>query len=206
MKRMIAYAGVLLVLTFGSCKKEGQPLERTLKAGVITLPNGSTLPLIVHAGDTLKLTTCNTYLLDGKCYIDNGGTIIIEKGVTIRAVRNSVPALASALVVCRGGKIFATGTATQPITFTSNQSSPAVGDWGGVAILGNSTVNKTNPNLEGIDLPTLPSGISVNYGGTVTQDNSGIFQDRKSTRLNSSHVKISYAVFRLKNKSCETRT
>src|SRR5207302_7497985 len=28
----------------------------------------------------------------------------------------------------------------------------------------------------------------------------GIFQDRKSTRLNSSHVKISYAVFCLKKK------
>src|SRR5690606_7529410 len=30
--------------------------------------------------------------------------------------------------------------------------------------------------------------------------NSGIFIDRKSTRLNSSHVKISYAVFCLKKK------
>src|SRR5436309_9712138 len=34
--------------------------------------------------------------------------------------------------------------------------------------------------------------------GTVTQ--VGLFQDRKSTRLNSSHVKISYAVFCLKKK------
>src|SRR5690606_42027904 len=31
--------------------------------------------------------------------------------------------------------------------------------------------------------------------------NSGRYQDRKSTRLNSSHVKISYAVFCLKKKN-----
>src|SRR5690606_39649272 len=32
---------------------------------------------------------------------------------------------------------------------------------------------------------------------------AGMQQDRKSTRLNSSHVKISYAVFCLKKKTCE---
>src|SRR5437773_4914065 len=31
-------------------------------------------------------------------------------------------------------------------------------------------------------------------------------QDRKSTRLNSSHITISYAVFCLKKKSCSTST
>src|SRR5690606_39779052 len=39
------------------------------------------------------------------------------------------------------------------------------------------------------ELTYVPSQISVNSGG-----------DRKSTRLNSSHVKISYAVFCLKKK------
>src|SRR5690606_40566362 len=36
--------------------------------------------------------------------------------------------------------------------------------------------------------------------GNHTWDNKNIFEDRKSTRLNSSHVKISYAVFCLKKK------
>src|SRR5690606_39824924 len=34
--------------------------------------------------------------------------------------------------------------------------------------------------------------------GVISEDDSRRAQDRKSTRLNSSHVKISYAVFRLK--------
>src|SRR5690606_42074844 len=33
------------------------------------------------------------------------------------------------------------------------------------------------------------------YRSIVTGNNPGFMQDRKSTRLNSSHVKISYAVF-----------
>src|SRR3989442_2781250 len=37
------------------------------------------------------------------------------------------------------------------------------------------------------------------YRGDLARDG----QDRKSTRLNSSHVRISYAVFCLKKKKCE---
>src|SRR5690606_40156705 len=41
-------------------------------------------------------------------------------------------------------------------------------------------------------------GLSLPDGGTVRREAAG--PDRKSTRLNSSHVKISYAVFCLKKK------
>src|SRR5690606_40225746 len=39
----------------------------------------------------------------------------------------------------------------------------------------------------------------------ATGEGAPVLEDRKSTRLNSSHVKISYAVFCLKNKRKETR-
>src|SRR3712207_8124756 len=38
----------------------------------------------------------------------------------------------------------------------------------------------------------------------TTEDGTGIVQDRKSTRLNSSHANISYAVFCLKKKKDST--
>src|SRR5690554_4190756 len=45
---------------------------------------------------------------------------------------------------------------------------------------------------------TIPKG---NYGaGEVVIWDKGYYEDRKSTRLNSSHVRISYAVFCLKKK------
>src|SRR5436309_9505151 len=44
--------------------------------------------------------------------------------------------------------------------------------------------------------PTLVDGLGAGISGVRI----GIVRDRKSTRLNSSHVKISYAVFCLKKK------
>src|SRR5690606_41587002 len=40
----------------------------------------------------------------------------------------------------------------------------------------------------------------INYAGSLTNNGLSLGTDRKSTRLNSSHVKISYAVFCLKKK------
>src|SRR2546426_7625622 len=47
------------------------------------------------------------------------------------------------------------------------------------------------------DLPAQPSLVTVRRGG---QEIPAVAQDRKSTRLNSSHLVISYAVFCLKKK------
>src|SRR5690242_21402380 len=46
----------------------------------------------------------------------------------------------------------------------------------------------------------IESGLYRRQGKAVTN-----FQDRKSTRLNSSHMSISYAVFCLKKKICSQR-
>src|SRR5690606_41748868 len=46
----------------------------------------------------------------------------------------------------------------------------------------------------------LRSTSGLNFGINPDVDRSTIPKDRKSTRLNSSHVKISYAVFCLKKK------
>src|SRR3712207_8254631 len=54
---------------------------------------------------------------------------------------------------------------------------------------------------------TLPPATYVSGAGATTPDNGGHFRwpwlvlDRKSTRLNSSHANISYAVFCLKKKN-----
>src|SRR2546427_1834571 len=52
-----------------------------------------------------------------------------------------------------------------------------------------------NPRLEGV-------GVVVD----VVDDKAGAGQDRKSTRLNSSHSQISYAVFCLKKKKQLTKS
>src|SRR5690606_40179035 len=49
------------------------------------------------------------------------------------------------------------------------------------------------------------SGLGSRTGGSTLADSSAA-RDRKSTRLNSSHVKISYAVFCLKKKKTKLST
>src|SRR5699024_12424468 len=46
----------------------------------------------------------------------------------------------------------------------------------------------------------------VQQPGDGPHEHAGAVEDRKSTRLNSSHVSISYAVFCLKKKSTKDRT
>src|SRR3712207_7135049 len=58
---------------------------------------------------------------------------------------------------------------------------------------------------EGLKLPVdvrkLPAGVLGN--GATAHEHRGDPKDRKSTRLNSSHANISYAVFCFKKKSSE---
>src|SRR3712207_8880086 len=44
-------------------------------------------------------------------------------------------------------------------------------------------------------------GVSLGWGVLIYTDSLEVWQDRKSTRLNSSHANISYAVFCLKKKT-----
>src|SRR5690606_39639255 len=52
-----------------------------------------------------------------------------------------------------------------------------------------------------LDPPAPRAGArGLRHAGAAALDRRGVHADRKSTRLNSSHVKISYAVFCLKKK------
>lgn len=132
-----------------------------------------TLPQLITANRTLSCDT--TYILTQKTYVTNGATLTIPAGTIIKGVKNSEPALASALIITKGSKLIANGEADCPIVFTSNEAEPAVGDWGGVVLLGRAPINQdtTTVTIEGIDLPTLPAGVDIHYGGNISDNNSG---------------------------------
>jgi hypothetical protein len=127
-------------------------------------------------------TRDNTYVLDGFVFVGDGETLTIEAGTVVKGLPGQGED-ASALIVARGGKIFAEGTPTNPIIFTAEAddvSDPddlpldARGLWGGVIILGNAGLNSTpgESAIEGI--PTNePRGI---YGGDDDDDDSGVFR------------------------------
>lgn len=182
-------APVLAVVLFTACKKSHDvpaAAENDL-AGRKTFATcnscGATAGTRVFPADTIiktTLTLCpdSTYILAGKMWIDNGGKLVVPAGTTVAGRFNSNPALASALIVTRGGKLEATGTSTCPVIFTSETDvltgSAQPGDWGGVVLLGRAPVNVANPSIEGIEPPTVPAGIDFQYGGDDPCDNSGI--------------------------------
>jgi len=139
---------------------------------------------------TTTWTKDKTYILDGLVFVNSGSVLTIEAGTVIKG-KTGAGANASALVVARGGKIMAEGTAAMPIIFTSeadptirnsdgtlNQSTALdqtkKGLWGGLIVLGNSKLNSTpgQTAIEGI--PTTESrGM---YGGSNDADNSGVIK------------------------------
>lgn len=131
-------------------------------------------------------TSNNTYLLDGLIFVNEGATLTIEAGTVIKGLEQGSITTgdgAAALIVRRGAKIMAEGTAAAPIIFTSeldDVNNPTDltqrdrGLWGGVIILGKATTNQptTDNQIEGIDILTDPAL----YGGTDDNDNSGVLK------------------------------
>ena len=150
---------------------ECDPVSCTQNTCVVVRSGTDTLRGIITGNVTLDET--KTYILDGKLYIDDGAQLTINAGTIIKAIKYSDPNLVSAIVVTRGGRIDAIGSESCPIVFTSNETNPQSGDWGGIVMLGKAPVNQTNPTIEGIDLPTVPAGIDVHFGGTDPHDGSG---------------------------------
>jgi len=101
--------------------------------------------------------------LDGWVYVDAGAMLTIEAGTIIRGTEKS------GLFIERGAKINATGTASAPIVFTSNQGAGlrSNSDWAGIVLCGKAPNNL--PGGEGI----AEGGIDSPYGGTDVHDNSG---------------------------------
>jgi PKD repeat protein len=120
-------------------------------------------------------TSNNTYLLQGQIYVKNGATLTIQPGTVIQGDK---AVAGSGLFICQGSKLVANGNVNQPIVFTSNQAagSRALGDWGGVILMGKSHLNSAGGigNIEGLTV-----GPDTQFGGGAnpdTMDNSGILR------------------------------
>jgi hypothetical protein len=141
-----------------------------------------------------ELTVNQTWTADriwelaAKVIVPEGLTLTIEPGTIIKG-RTGTGSLATALIVARGGKIMASGTVTAPIIFTSVEDNIAVGQlagsnltfedkekWGGLIILGNAPISAENGDTEA-QIEGIPAEETYGlYGGSATDDNSGILQ------------------------------
>jgi len=133
-------------------------------------------------------TNDNIYILNQKVVIENGAILTIDPGTIIKGTPGT-GSLASALIIARGAKINAVGTADQPIIFTSSSDNISCGEtsgtnldennrglWGGLLVLGNAPCSLSGDVTEA-QIEGIPADDSFGlYGGTDAADNSGVIQ------------------------------
>ena len=144
---------------------------------------------VVDLGGGGETTWANshTWILDGPVYVNDGQTLTIEPGTVVRARPPRAGAQQTALVVARGGRLFADGArATGPpapivftvedddLTTTRDLDADFDGAWAGVVLLGRAPTNAT-PQPVALDVlpPDEPRG---RYGGDLPAHNSGVLR------------------------------
>ena len=94
------------------------------------------------------LLTGNTYKLEKGYHVKAGGSLVIQKGVTIEGQELSDDP--DYILIEQGGKILAEGTKDQPIVMTSKTKE--AGAWGGVHICGKAPINLQGPRINSVGI------------------------------------------------------
>jgi hypothetical protein len=173
MKKILLFATVCLSIFVASCSKNEVDPDPNPGGG-----GGNVVEVNADITANTKWTADKIYLLKTKVFVTGNATLEIEPGTIIKGDK----ANAGALIITRGSKIQAVGTAEKPIVFTSNVAvgGRSQGDWGGLIILGRAKNNiGTSAPIEGIS----DASEKAKHGGTDDADNSGTLK----------YVRIEYA-------------
>ena len=170
------FLGLALVTVLFSCTtddtadiviNDNSVTNNTTNSGGST-PTGQTIYLSGTYTQDLTLDPINEYILNGPLIMEAGTTLKIPAGMTIKALASGPDVY---IAIKQGAKIDAQGTANEPIVLTSNASVPEPGNWGGLILLGKAPVNSVAAGSTSTsEIGNLP------YGGTVSDDNSGIIK------------------------------
>ncbi|MFZ2897519.1 MAG: hypothetical protein WA004_02785 [Saprospiraceae bacterium] len=146
------------------------------------LVTGEIIAIDENITSDVTWTSGNIYVLTGMIAVTDNATLTIEPCVVVKA-ENGV----TGLVIDRGAKINAEGTAECPIIFTSSDdllepgeivSPNLTGDdhglWSGIFILGNAPVSSADSIWNMMSL--LPNWDPFVFGGNDPDDNSGVLR------------------------------
>lgn len=157
---LMAVTMMASALTFSSCtpEKKVEPKPQPTKSTEIsgTIANGK----------TKSLKASETYILGGSLIVEKGGVLNIEAGTTIKAKKG----FGNYILVLPGGKIYAKGTASKPITITADIENAKSGYWGGLIINGNARISGENGVIA---KGSTEINTAYEYGGTDNNDSSG---------------------------------
>ena len=156
------------------------------KDEIAPVPVSDILEITENITTNTTWETGKTYVLKNRIAVTSGNKLTIEPGVIIKGEAGT-GANATALIIARGAQIFAEGTASQPIIFTTiadeikpgeiaspNLDPTLNGLWGGILILGNAPISASAPAIQIEGIP--PSDQNGLYGGSDPEDNSGVLR------------------------------
>lgn len=150
MKKSIYFLVAISALAFNACRKiemDGEK-EIIIIEGPGSGNGGKTITLSGRINADTTLSKANTYILKGIVYVVGNHTMNIEAGTVIKGSFSGSDV--AALVITRGSKINAVGTATEPIVFTSAAPNPTSGDWGGIVLCGKASINTSFNGVNGL--------------------------------------------------------
>ena len=186
-KKTIFTLSVIVGLAFTGCMNdEAPPILQDTDNPVNSGDNIVSVSGMISESTTW--TSNNIYVLNQKVVVSSGVVLTIQAGTIIKGTEGS-GSLASALIVAQGGKLNATGTATEPIIFTSINDNIEVGQtagtnldetnsglWGGLIVLGSAPCSFSG-DVEVVQIEGIPADDTFGlYGGNDATDNSGVYQ------------------------------
>lgn len=182
----------ILVLSLVSCSKDdeckltcGTDEVLTIDCTCEKLNTSNVVKVSANITANTTWTKDKEYHLTTRVIVTSGATLTIQPGTIIKGEAGS-GANATALIIARGAKIIANGSATEPIIFTSvadqiksgqiespNMEVTLNGLWGGLLVLGRAPISAAG-SAEAVQIEGIPaSDVNGLYGGTVANDNSG---------------------------------
>lgn len=194
MKKYLLLLSAVSALAIISCRKietDGEKEIVYVNQGGGGGSTGQTIILTGRIAEDITLKKANTYILKGLVYLVGNKTMTVEAGTVIKGSFTGVDV--AALIITRGSKINAIGTATEPIVFTTSSPNPQSGDWGGIILCGRASINSTLNGKYG--LFRVEGGVDNSFGdglagngdaaspAAIDNDNSGTL----------SYVRIEYA-------------
>lgn len=165
--KMLKYLALALsigaITTFVGCKDD--EVEKPVADEIIS---GQDDPDLVEGAlegkvtGSITLAAGKTWVLSGALIVEEGATLTIEAGTTIKAGANGADVF---IAIKQGAKINAVGTAAKPIKITSNAATPALGDWGGLLLMGKAPITGGGTATTEV--------VDFTFGGSAANDNSG---------------------------------
>lgn len=145
---------------------------------------GCQMPSIVDTLTVLSPSECSEYIQTTNVIVREDATLQIEAGTIIK--------VDGLYIITVDGELIARGTTQNPVQFTSNQASPAAGDWAHI-LFESTSINATFDENGNYEAGSILQHAIVEYGGGISSgssngviiaDNAGPFIDNILIRHN----------------------